>query len=121
MASLDSLNGPSVTVVLPPRWRTVVAVFVALSSSPPVILPLFVYCSNHSPTRLYAAWISGLLGSQFESSLMNMSMYFTAFLRGAPGGASSAIRRPAAPIFDTTRRKPRSRAFRPGTPALLRH
>src|SRR2546423_6999700 len=81
MDSLDSLNGPSVTVILPFRWRTVVAVAVPLSSSPPVIFPLFVCCSNHSPTRLYAAWISGLLGSQFESSLMNMSMYFTLFLR----------------------------------------
>src|SRR5438105_3610252 len=45
--SLDSINGPSVTVTLPFLRETVVAVLGPRSSSPPTTFPSFVYFSNH--------------------------------------------------------------------------
>src|SRR5712692_10954125 len=49
--SLDSMNGPSVTVVLPFLRRTVVAVLGPCSSSPPTIFPDLLCSSNHWPIR----------------------------------------------------------------------
>src|SRR6185503_1301826 len=61
--SFDSMNGPSLTFICPLTRRTVVAVLLFMSSSPPLMTPFAVRSPHHLPISAYFAsfWAFGVL------------------------------------------------------------
>src|SRR5207253_5128056 len=100
MISLDSMNGPSVTMGLPSLYRTVVAVWGPFNCSPPTILPARLYSSNHYSASFMPAAISsaGMVSKRSWSSMVptKSSTYFiaTSSMHDEQGGHESTASRP---------------------------
>src|SRR5438309_8490000 len=78
--SFDSMNGPSDTRMVPFTRRTVVAVRLGCSSTPPLRMPL---CSRSSDQRVmsaYTAATSSFGRSRNDSSFTNINTYVAIFV-----------------------------------------
>src|SRR6266545_5087276 len=93
MISLASMNGPSMTMGLPSRNWTVVAVWGPMSSCPSTNLPRRKWSANHSPARAYAAATSGFFARSSSSIVpANNSTYFMTYLLPPTTNGKSSIR-----------------------------